>query len=264
MEVVLCGLIGRLSLIQLLFLSVGGLMSYSFTQVINIVVTRARTPNAYILDVGGAMDIFLWAGVFGLTIGYGMRKKYTNLNEKYRAMPENDNPMLALIGTAFLWAGFMFVGHSDPKHQTELDLAPMNTVLALSSSVLTTYMMSTWIHFKMGIYESVMSTISGGIIIGSCGSIAENPTIALTLGAFSGILTYVLIHFAFQRINARWMVMSHDIFSVFVVNGFLSGAASSMILAAYIKNPLSRTLFTGSQFSTTNGAADCTYQVVMS
>ena len=85
LEVVLLGLIGKLSLMQLLLMMVSGVLSFSFCLVINLVVTRTR--NASILDAGGSMDIFLWAGVFALTIAYGIRKKYPDLKEKYRAIP---------------------------------------------------------------------------------------------------------------------------------------------------------------------------------
>ena len=33
-----------------------------------------------------------------------------------------------------------------------MDLVPMNTIFALSASVLTTYMMASWIHYRLGIY----------------------------------------------------------------------------------------------------------------
>lgn len=260
LEVILCGLIGRLSIIQILVILIGGVTSFSFCEVINLVTTKARRQS-YLLDAGGSIDIFLWAGVVALTIAYSNRRKYPDLKEKYRAIPENDNPMLALIGTAFLWVGFMFIGHAQPAFQTEMDLAPINTIFAMSASLLTTYMMSVWIHFRLGIYECILATISGGVIVGASSSIAENPVIALTLGACSGIITYLLIHFFFQRINVRWMVMTHEIFATFLVNGFFGGVASSVVLASYIGRSAQRDLFLASQTGKNSGAADCSYQV---
>ena len=85
LEVVLCGLIARLSIVQVLVLLAGGVLSFSFCLVINILVAKPR--SAVPLDEGGSMDIFLWAGVFALTIAYGIRRKLTDLKQKYRATP---------------------------------------------------------------------------------------------------------------------------------------------------------------------------------
>lgn len=85
MEVILCGLIAKLNIMQLLLLMTCGVMSFSFCEVINAVVTRTRGGSS--LDPGGSMDIFLWAGVFALTVAYSLRSKYHNLKDKYRAIP---------------------------------------------------------------------------------------------------------------------------------------------------------------------------------
>ena len=137
----------------------------------------------------------------------------------------------------------------------------MNTIFALSSSVITTFMLATWVNYRLGIYETVLATISGGVIIGSSSAFLENPAAALALGAISGTATYLLIHFAFQRINARWMVMTHEIFATFLINGFLGGAASSIALAGYLNNASTRTLFFGSASGNKSIATDCSYQV---
>lgn len=108
-----------------------------------------------------------------------------------------------------------------------------------------------------------MATISGGVIVGSSSSISENPVIALTLGACSGIISYLLIHFTFQRINAKWFVMTHEIFAMFVVNGFFGGVASSVVLASYIGTASERTLYFSRQSGQNTIPTDSSYQVTM-
>lgn len=106
-----------------------------------------------------------------------------------------------------------------------------------------------------------MATISGGVIVGSSSSISENPVIALTLGACSGIISYLLIHFTFQRINAKWFVMTHEIFAMFVVNGFFGGVASSVVLASYLSTSSERTLYFSRQSGQNTIPTDSSYQI---
>lgn len=78
MEIVLCALIGRVGVLQMLLLGVGGTISYCFTIVVNQVVNRARGAGPILNDIGGSMDVFMWAGIFSLTIGYSIRLTNTN------------------------------------------------------------------------------------------------------------------------------------------------------------------------------------------
>lgn len=87
MEVVLACIIGRFSIMQLLIIASGGVISCSLSDVISKVVTRARNINSVPIDVGGSIDIFFWAGIFGMTISYGSRHKYLDLRNKYRSIP---------------------------------------------------------------------------------------------------------------------------------------------------------------------------------
>lgn len=137
----------------------------------------------------------------------------------------------------------------------------MNILLALSSSVLTIYFYSSWIHIRLGIYECVMGMISGGVVVGSVAPIAENPCIALACGVLGGSVSYLFMHLLFKRVNERWMVMSHEVLGLFCVNGFLGGIMSSIVLGAYVANPPSRDIFTGSSFGKVVIPPDATYQV---
>jgi hypothetical protein len=73
MEIVLCTVVGRIGLLQLLLLGVGGTISYCFSMVVNMVANRARGAGAILNDIGGSMDVFMWAGIFALTLGYSVR-----------------------------------------------------------------------------------------------------------------------------------------------------------------------------------------------
>jgi hypothetical protein len=117
-------------------------------------------------------------------------------------------------------------------------------------------------HIRLGIYECVMGVISGGVVVGTVAPIAENPCIALCCGFWGGMVSYIFMHFLFARMNDRWMVMSHEVLGLFVINGFFGGIVSCIVLGAYVTNPPSRAIFTGSQVSTSVSSSDATYQVL--
>ena len=160
MLVVLAALIGRIGLVDTFLVGVVGTIIYCLNISLNICIAKARSSDANINDVGGAIDVFLFGGIFGAVIGRFIRSPHSLNHPRYTVGPGNESPVLALVGTMFIWCGFFYMSVNDPINQQFMGLGVMNTILCMSACVVTIWALAAIIHLRVGIFETVFGTIS--------------------------------------------------------------------------------------------------------
>jgi ammonia channel protein AmtB len=254
--IVLSALIGRIGVLEILIIAITGTFSYTFNYILNIYIATSRAAGANIVDVGGGIDIFTFGGLFAVMVGSILYTKNSERHPKYTSSA--NNATMAMVGTAYLWSGFPYVSFN--SNFINPDLTTMNTMLCLSASVITTYLMSSLLKGKIGIFEAVFGTISGGVIIGSSVSIVVNPAIALTWGMLGGIITVLYLHYVHKRLNDKGVIDSTGVLGVYFLNGLASAILSIILIAFYYKYPTNKPLFYGS--GSTGGSEDASYQLV--
>lgn len=151
MLVVLATLIGRIGILDSLIVGVVGTTVYSLNIALNVATARSRSPDANINDVGGAVDVFLFGGILGVVVGRFLRTMNTLIHPRYSTGPGNEHPILALVGTMFIWSGFSYLSINSPDTQRFMDLGAMNSYLCLGACVVTICAMSAIIHLRIGI-----------------------------------------------------------------------------------------------------------------
>jgi len=95
-----------------------------------------------------------------------------------------------MIGTFFLWmlwpsfnAGFF------PTTGYEKSLIISNTILSLTGSCLSTFIMSALFRHKFNMEDILNATLAGGVMIGAGAGLFVNPTAALCIGLFAGVIS---------------------------------------------------------------------------
>ena len=160
MLVVLAALLGRIGILDSLIVGVLGTVIYSLSVALNIATARTRSSEAFINDAGGSVDVFLFGGILGAVLGRFIKTPNSLVHPRYTIGPGNDNAILALIGTMFIWCGFSYMSINDPIHQRYMDLGVMNTLLCMGSCLVTLVSLAAIIHLRIGIFEIVFGTIS--------------------------------------------------------------------------------------------------------
>ena len=65
----------------------------------------------------------------------------------------------------------------------------MNTVLAIASSCLSSVAVSRLQHGKLEMEIVLNSTLAGGVAIGTCSDLSNNPAISMLIGFLAGVLS---------------------------------------------------------------------------
>lgn len=99
-----------------------------------------------------------------------------------------------MIGTGFIFACFPFSGIFSPNSATtnifRITQGPMNIYFTLTASVISTYIFGAIFgKFKIGVRESIVGVISGGVTIAVVGGTISNIGACIAIGAFSGLIS---------------------------------------------------------------------------
>jgi len=172
--------LGKLSFMQYLVMATIQNVFYTMCLSIGMKVFK-------VADIGGSMFIHTFGAFFGLSVALMIRKK-EYIGHKLCSSSYNSN-LFSMIGTIFLWLywpsfnGALTSGAS--QHRVFI-----NTVLALTGSCFSTFMLTGLIRKgKFNMEEVLNATISGGVIIGSCADVFLDTWASILIGCGGGVVS---------------------------------------------------------------------------
>lgn len=188
------------------------------------------------LDVGGSMAIHTYGAYFGLMVSFILSKKCFPTK---KVETTHMNSTFAMIGTLFLWMFWpSFNAGVFPENGFQRSLIISNTVISLTGSCLTTFILSALMREKFCMDDILNATLAGGVAIGAPAGITVNAGIALLVGVIAGAVST----FGFNKISEFLYrkIGLHDtcgINNLHGMPGLLGGWISAMIIASYQTPP---------------------------
>ncbi|XP_012692011.1 rh family, C glycoprotein a [Clupea harengus] len=175
--------LGKVSPVQLLVLTLFGVTLFAVEEYIILDLIHAR-------DAGGSMVIHTFGGYYGLAISWVLYRPNLHQSKRLNGSVYHSD-VFAMIGTLFLWMFWpsfnsAITDHGDGQHR-----AAINTYLALASTVLTTYAISS-LSAKRGKLDMVHiqnATLAGGVAMGTAAEFMIQPYGSLIVGFCCGILS---------------------------------------------------------------------------
>ncbi|KAG1938586.1 ammonium transporter Rh type C [Pimephales promelas] len=141
-------------------------------------------------DAGGSMVIHTFGAYYGLTISWILYRPLLSQSKNYQGSAYHSD-VFAMIGTLFLWMYWpsfnsAIADHGDGQHR-----AVINTYLALASSVLTAFAISSFSqkHGKLDMVHIQNATLAGGVAMGTASEFMITPYGSLIVGFCSGIVS---------------------------------------------------------------------------
>ena len=174
-------LLGKVSLNQLLIISILEIIFYSINESIGVIHYQA-------VDMGGSMYVHTFGAYFGLAVSYALTDWENLKNDKEKSTKVSDT--FAMIGTIFLWLfwpsfnGALAVGNS--QHRVVI-----NTVLSLTSSCMSAFAMSKFFRKKFNMVDIQNATLAGGVAVGSSADLVIGPSFSLLIGMIAGIMSTI-------------------------------------------------------------------------
>ena len=165
------------------------------------------------------------------------------LSSKPGANPSQTGPRyaayIALIGTGFTFATFPFSGQIYATSSGAYERS-MNIYFALSASVLFTYWASgLFAGFKVGVRESLVGVLGGGVLISVVAPYINNIGGCIAVGAFAGVVSGLWLRHGYPRMNQNRPYDPLGLTGPILINGFFGTFVVAPILfAAYKKNTL--------------------------
>ncbi|CAL8359665.1 unnamed protein product [Lota lota] len=176
-------LLGKVSPVQLLVLTLFGITLYSIEEYIILFVIHAR-------DAGGSMVIHTFGAYYGLTISWMLYRP--NLGQSSRLQCSvYQSDMFAMIGTLFLWMFWPSFNSAVSDHGDGQHRAAINTYLSLASTVLTSVALSSLFqkHGKLDMVHIQNATLAGGVAVGTAAEFMLMPYGSLIVGFICGIVS---------------------------------------------------------------------------
>uniref|UniRef100_A0A8B9NYE1 Ammonium transporter AmtB-like domain-containing protein n=1 Tax=Apteryx owenii TaxID=8824 RepID=A0A8B9NYE1_APTOW len=141
-----------------------------------------------VLDVGGTITIHVFSCYFGLGMSKALFRPGKQLGHP-KENPTYQSDLLSLAGMLSLWVFWpSFVAAlcqpGDAQHR-----AVLHTILALSASVLTTFLASGPLESrgKLSLGHLQNASLAGGVAIGALADMMITPAAALALGSLSSL-----------------------------------------------------------------------------
>ena len=190
---------GRLGNLEILFVTLLYNMGWTFSFILSQYLHAQKGPSpSGLYDDYGTNFIYVFAGFFALIFSLVINRE----KGKNSATGSRHSAFIAMIGTGFIFACFPFSGILYPASAVGNNLrrteGPLNIYFALTASVISTYIFSAIFgKLKVGVRESLLGVISGGVTIGVVGGTINNIGACIAIGAFAGLLSslyYRLIH----------------------------------------------------------------------
>jgi ammonium transporter Rh len=183
-------------------------------------------------DKGGTYIEHMIGAYFGLAVSYMLGKP------KHEPAGGNVPDLFSLIGTLFLWVYWpSFVAGDAEPGSPQQQSAIVHTILALSSSTVTTFFLSSVLG-KSGKFRPVdvqNATLAGGVSIGCVANLSIHPAGAILIG----IVAAAVSTYGFNTIQPALEAAGlHDTCSVHNLHAMPSivGAVASIIASAALKS----------------------------
>ena len=176
-------LLGKVSLNQLLLISILEIIFYSLNESIGVIHYQA-------VDMGGSMYVHTFGAYFGLAASYALTDWQKLDDNKGKESSTKVSDTFAMIGTIFLWLfwpsfnGALAIGNS--QHRVVI-----NTILSLTSSCMSSFAMSKFFRKKFNMIDIQNASLAGGVAIGSSADLVIGPSFSLLIGLIAGIMSTV-------------------------------------------------------------------------
>tara|TARA_Y100000590_G_scaffold470481_1_gene665584 strand:- start:1252 stop:2547 length:1296 start_codon:yes stop_codon:yes gene_type:complete len=223
-------LLGKVSLNQLLVLSILEIIFYSINESIGVIHYQA-------VDMGGSMYVHTFGAYFGLAVSYVVTDYKQLEDDKRKEGSNKTSDTFAMIGTIFLWLfwpsfnGALAVGNS--QHRVVI-----NTILSLTSSCMSAFAMSKSFRKKFNMIDIQNATLAGGVAIGSSADLVIGPSFSLFIGMIAGVMSTGGYNKIQPYLDRRMHL--HDTCGVNNLHGIpgIIGGLSGAISAAFTSNEL--------------------------
>lgn len=218
--------IGRLSATQAVLMT--------FLEVIFVTANNVICLDLSVTDPGGSMVIHTMGAAFGLGVALVLGDKAAKGqgNGESKLGTSRHNGTFAMIGTLFLfcfWPSFNAALLSGAAQHR----AVINTVLSITSSVISSFVFSKAIHNgkKFDMEHIQNSTLAGGVAIGALCDMLANPWGAMFCGSVSGIVSVYGFSFFGPALKRMGLTDTCGILNLHLMPGFIGGIASAIAAA---------------------------------
>ena len=216
-------LLGKVSLNQLLLISILEIIFYSINESIGVVHYQA-------VDMGGSMYVHTFGAYFGLAVSYIITDYERLENDKKKEGSNKTSDTFAMIGTIFLWLfwpsfnGALAVGNS--QHRVVI-----NTILSLTSSCMSAFAMSKLFRKKFNMVDIQNASLAGGVAVGSSADLVIGPSFSLLIGMIAGGISTIGYNkvqpYLYRKFNIHDTCGVNNLHGMPGIIGGLSGAISA-------------------------------------
>ena len=223
-------LLGKVSLNQLLIISILEIIFYSINESIGAIHYQA-------VDMGGSMYVHTFGAYFGLAVSYIITDYRKLENDREKEGSDKTSDTFAMIGTIFLWLfwpsfnGALAVGNS--QHRVVI-----NTILSLTSSCMSAFAMSKFFRKRFNMVDIQNATLAGGVAIGSSADLVIGPSFSLLIGMIAGSTSTIGYNKIQPFLQRKFKI--HDTCGVNNLHGIpgIIGGISGAITASFTNNEL--------------------------
>jgi len=220
-------LLGKVSPVQLMVVTLFGITLFAVEEYIILSLLHCR-------DAGGSMVIHTFGGYYGLAISWVLYRPNLHQSKRLNGSVYHSD-VFAMIGTLFLWMFWpsfnsAITDHGDGQHR-----AAINTYLALASTVLTTYAISSLSAHrgKLDMVHIQNATLAGGVAMGTAAEFMIQPYGALIVGFACGILS-TLGYLVFSPFMEKVLKIQDTcgIHNLHAMPGVIGGFVGAIVAAA--------------------------------
>ena len=214
--------LGKVSPFQLCLMAILEIIFYTVNEMIGVLEMEA-------VDMGGSMYVHTFGAYFGLGVSYMFAPK-EGAGHKHDASVYHSD-MFAMVGTLFLWMFWPSFNGALAGGVAQMRVI-VNTVLALSGSCITAFMVSGIMNQgKYGMVEIQNATLAGGVAVGSSADLVITPAGALVVGAVAGLVSTIgfmrLSHYCEHKLGVQDTCGVQNLHGIPGIMGGIGGAISA-------------------------------------
>lgn len=172
-------ILGKCNLQQLIFLVTGEMIFWGFNEALCVNKLHAT-------DMGGSMFVHTFGAYFGVAASYFFQPNRAAQSKNCQSNYFSE--MGAMIGSVFLWMFWPSFNSGLASGATQHRVM-INTVLAISGSVIGGVNVSRIFFGKLEMEIILNATLAGGVAIGSASDIITSPWASIFIGYWGGVLS---------------------------------------------------------------------------
>jgi ammonium transporter Rh len=174
------------------------------------------------------MYVHAFGAYFGLTVAKMLHHKDLE-NEKESAVYHSD--MFAMIGTLFLWLFWPSFNSAVAVDEGQTR-AIVNTVLSISASCITTFIVSTFVgRGRLNMVHIQNATLAGGVAVGTVADMNIRPVGAMIIGSFAGVVSTLGYQYLTPLLKRIYLHDTCGVNNLHGMPGLLSGIAGAIVAA---------------------------------